>query len=197
LSALAYAVSYPAAIAGIIGTLLTLKALFRIDPIKEAEAFAAEQRRGAEPLERRTLIVENPNLEGVEVEAIPGRLETGVTVSRIRRADESEVRLAIGSTVLRSAEPDRSALAVCGVGHYGPTLAVSRRVCAYHAEDELHGAQRLAGRQHDRSTSARVRFEHQPLRCSDGFLRYRVSADHGAVYLVGPDPRASPMRMSA
>jgi putative transport protein len=104
LPALAYAVSYPAAIAGIIGTLLTLKALFRIDPIQEAEAFAAEQRRGAEPLERRTLIVENPNLEGVEVEAIPGRLETGVTVSRIRRSDESEVRLAIGSTVLRSAD---------------------------------------------------------------------------------------------
>ena len=39
--ALAYAVSYPVAIAGIIGTLLMLKALFRIDPVKEAEAFAA------------------------------------------------------------------------------------------------------------------------------------------------------------
>jgi putative transport protein len=104
LPALAYAVSYPVAIAGIIGTLLALKALFRINPVKEAEAFAAEQRRGAEPLERRTLIVENPNLEGVEVEAIPGRLETGVTVSRILRAGEAQVRLATASTVLRSAD---------------------------------------------------------------------------------------------
>src|SRR5689334_19315264 len=50
LPALAYAVAYPAAIAGIIATLLVLKALFRIDALKEAEAFAAEQRRGAQPL---------------------------------------------------------------------------------------------------------------------------------------------------
>ena len=104
LPALAYAVAYPVAIAGIIGTLLALKALFRIDPLKEAEAFAAEQRRGAEPLERRTLIVENPNLEGVAVEAIPGRQETGVTVSRIRRADDDEVRLAAGATVLKNGD---------------------------------------------------------------------------------------------
>jgi putative transport protein len=104
LPALAYAVTYPVAIAGIIGTLLALKWLFRIDPLKEAEAFAAEQRRGAEPLERRTLIVENPNLEGVAVEAIPGRRETGVTVSRIRRAGEDEVRLAAGATVLKNGD---------------------------------------------------------------------------------------------
>ena len=104
LPALAYAVTYPVAIAGIIATLLALKALFRIDPLKEAEAFAAEQRRGAEPLERRTLIVENPNLEGVAVEAIPGRQETGVTVSRIRRAGEDQVRLAGGATVLKNGD---------------------------------------------------------------------------------------------
>jgi putative transport protein len=104
LPALAYAVTYPVAIAGIIGTLLALKGLFRIDPLKEAEAFAAEQRRGAEPLERRTLIVENPNLEGVAVEAIPGQRETGVTVSRIRRAGEDQVRLAGGATVLKNGD---------------------------------------------------------------------------------------------
>jgi putative transport protein len=104
LPALAYAVTYPVAIAGIIGTLLALKALFRIDPLKEAEAFAAEQRRGAEPLERRTLIVENPNLEGVEVEAIPGRREAGVSVSRIRRAGEAEVHLAAGGTILKNGD---------------------------------------------------------------------------------------------
>jgi putative transport protein len=104
LPALAYAVSYPVAIAGIIGTLLALKALFRIDPLKEAEAFAAEQRRGAEPVERRTLIVENPNLEGLQVEAIPGRREMGVTVSRIRRAEDAEVHLAADGTVLKKGD---------------------------------------------------------------------------------------------
>ena len=104
LPALAYAVSYPVAIAGIIGTLLALRALFRINPAKEAEAFAAEQRRGAEPLERRTLVVENPNLEGVEVQAIQARQEAGVTVSRIRRAGEAEVQLAAGGTVLKNGD---------------------------------------------------------------------------------------------
>jgi len=104
LPALAYAVTYPVAIAGIIGTLLALKGLFRIDPLKEAEVFAAEQRRGVEPVERRTLIVENSNLEDVQVEAIPGRREMGVTVSRIRRADQAEVRLAAGGTVLKKGD---------------------------------------------------------------------------------------------
>ena len=102
LPALAYAVSYPVAIAGIIGSLLALKAFFRIDPIKEAEVFATEQRSDADPLERRCLIVENPNLEGVAVEAIPSHLETAVTISRIRRGGETEVRLATGDTILKN-----------------------------------------------------------------------------------------------
>jgi putative transport protein len=104
LPALAYAVSYPVAIAGIIGTLLALKAFFRIDPVKEAELFALEQRQDVESLERRTLVVENPNLEGLTVEAIPGRLEMGVTVSRIRRSGETEVILATASTTLKQAD---------------------------------------------------------------------------------------------
>jgi len=57
LPALAYAVSYPIGIAGIIGTLLALKAFFHIDPVKEAQAFTLEKRRDVESLERRTLIV--------------------------------------------------------------------------------------------------------------------------------------------
>jgi putative transport protein len=104
LPALAYAVSYPIAIAGIIGTLLALKAFFHIDPVKEAEIFALEQRPDVESLERRTLVVENANLEGLAVEAIPGRLEMGVTVSRIRRSGENEVNLATANTLLQKAD---------------------------------------------------------------------------------------------
>ena len=104
LPALAYAVSYPVAIAGIIGTLLALKAFFRIDPVKEAEFFALEQHQDVESLERRTLVVENPNLEGLTVEAIPGRLEMGVTVSRIRHRGETEVIPATASTILKQAD---------------------------------------------------------------------------------------------
>src|SRR4030095_15628445 len=51
LPALAYAVTYPTAIVGIIGTLLLLKQIFRVDPAREAADFATKNRRQVEPLE--------------------------------------------------------------------------------------------------------------------------------------------------
>src|SRR5689334_8542322 len=52
LPALAYAVTYPTAIVGIIGTLLVLKQIFRVDPAREAAEFAAKNRSKVEPLDR-------------------------------------------------------------------------------------------------------------------------------------------------
>jgi putative transport protein len=98
LPALAYAVTYPTAIVAIISTLLLLKHIFRVDPAREAADFAARNRRKAEPLERRTLIVTNPNLEGLRLEAIPGRIESGVTISRVRHGDETHA--AVDATVV-------------------------------------------------------------------------------------------------
>lgn len=91
LPALAYAVTYPTAIIGIIGSLLLLKQIFRIDPVAEAADFAARNSRPPEPLERRTLVVTNPNLEGVPLGSLPGRIETGVTISRVRHGGETLV----------------------------------------------------------------------------------------------------------
>lgn len=87
LPALAYAVTYPTAIVGIIGTLLLLKKIFGIDPQKEAADFASKNVSRREQLERRILQVTNPNLEGVRLDAVPGRIESKVTVSRIRHGD--------------------------------------------------------------------------------------------------------------
>jgi putative transport protein len=89
--ALAYAVTYPAAIVGIIGTLLLLKTVFRIDASSEAEEFAAKNCVPREPLERRTLIVTNPNLDGIRIDRIPGRTECGVTISRLRNGNATVV----------------------------------------------------------------------------------------------------------
>jgi len=75
-----------------------LKQIFRIDPVQEANEFTRKNRRKAEPIERRTLVVTNRNLEGVRVDAIPGRTETGVTISRVLHANE--VRAATDATVL-------------------------------------------------------------------------------------------------
>lgn len=89
LPALAYAVTYPTAIVGIILALLLLKHLFRIDPAREAAEFIARNYRKIEPLERRTLVVTNPNLEGAQLGSIPGRLESRVTISRHRHGEET------------------------------------------------------------------------------------------------------------
>lgn len=105
--ALAYAVSYPIGIVGIIGSLLVTRAIFRIDPVREAELFRTEQQRGIEPLGRLNVVVENKNLEGVAIGQVPGRRETGVVISRIRRAGQKtvftateEAALHIGDTLL-------------------------------------------------------------------------------------------------
>jgi putative transport protein len=84
LPALACAVTYPAAIVGSIATLLLLQKLFGINPASEAEEFAARNRRPVEPLERRTLVVTNPKLDGLRLDAIPGRIESRVTIARVR-----------------------------------------------------------------------------------------------------------------
>jgi putative transport protein len=82
-------VTYPAAIAGSIAAVLLLRRIFRIDPAREAAEFAERNRPHVEPLERRTLVVRNPALEGVRLGAIPGRIEAGVTIARVRHDGET------------------------------------------------------------------------------------------------------------
>jgi putative transport protein len=100
LPALAYAVSYPIGIVGIIATLLFLRFAFRIDAEFEAEMFHAEGKRDVQPLKRINLLVENINLDGIPISEVPSLHETGVTISRIRRAGEKAVQTATGDTAL-------------------------------------------------------------------------------------------------
>jgi len=93
LPALAYAVTYPGAIVEIIASLLALKILFGVDPVKEAEALTAQQQHHTVALETRTLVVENPSL--------PSCSESSVVISRYRRAGECEVHTAVGNTRLQ------------------------------------------------------------------------------------------------
>jgi putative transport protein len=89
LPALAYSVTYPTAIVSIIGSLLILKQVFRVNLMEEAAEFALRSRGSQEPLERRTLAVKNPNLEGVSLRSLPGRLESRVTISRVRHGTDT------------------------------------------------------------------------------------------------------------
>lgn len=106
LPALAYAVSYPVGIVGIILVLILLQKVLRVDVAAEVAAFEEAQRRGIEPLERRGLVVENPNLAGLAPGLIPGLKETGVVLSRVQTRDgqvhaaTSDVRIEVGSVLL-------------------------------------------------------------------------------------------------
>lgn len=101
LPALACAVSYPIAIAGLLGVLIALKVIFQIDPVQEAEEFAAARRKKSEPLARRTLIVENSSLVGLPLDEVYSRTCDGVLISRVRSANESTVRIARRATQLQ------------------------------------------------------------------------------------------------
>jgi putative transport protein len=128
LPALAYAVSYPTAIVGIIATLLLLKGLFRIDPAREVADFAARNRASVEALERRTLIVTNPNLDGLRVDAIPGRVESRVTIARVRNGAGTVA--ATGATVIH--RNDRLAVVGTRAG-----LDQFERVVGQRSEEDL------------------------------------------------------------
>lgn len=101
LPALAYAVSYPVGIIGIIGTLLALRSLFRINVAEELAELTRAEMEGRQPLQRRTLVVDNPNLQGIAIADVPGLTESGVVVSRIRRPDEQIALAASAGTQLR------------------------------------------------------------------------------------------------
>src|SRR4029453_11781925 len=128
LPALAYAVSYPTAIVGIIGTLLLIKQIFRINPVREAEDFIAKSFIKAEPLERRTLVITNPNLDGVRIDAIPGPIKGGVTISRVRNSEATIP--ATDATVIR--REDRLAVVGTRAG-----LAQFERVVGRSSDEDL------------------------------------------------------------
>lgn len=94
LAALSYAATYPLAIVAIILSLVLLRIIFKIDVAAEAAQFRKDQGGDTEPLERMHIRVQNPNLAGTPIGAIPGLQELGVVVSRHRAAGEEDVRAA-------------------------------------------------------------------------------------------------------
>jgi AspT/YidE/YbjL antiporter-like protein len=110
LPALAYAVAYPAAIAGIIGTLLALKGVFRPDPPRVAQATAAERPRDDLSLTRenvmvRRIVVTRRDAVGRTIGSLGGDARFTVAISRVTRADidlavAPGLRLLFGDVVL-------------------------------------------------------------------------------------------------
>lgn len=104
LPALAYAVTYPVAIIGIILTLLVLKRILRIDAVGHAFAFAAQQQRTAEPLQRRTLRVDNIQLEGTRLVQVLDAFKGRIVVSRIKPVGAQSVQMATSASTIRQGD---------------------------------------------------------------------------------------------
>ena len=100
LPAIAYAVAYPGGIIGIIASLILLRWFKKVDVQQAVLAYDHERQKGYEIFERRTLLVDNPHLNGVLISDVPGHHEAGVTVSRIRFRDQNEVHTVTPKTVL-------------------------------------------------------------------------------------------------
>lgn len=90
---LAYAAAYPGAVAGIIGVILFLKWVSS----DEARQLPLEQRK-PDHLERVNLLIENAALDNIPVGEISERYN--ITISRIKRADASEVETATEQMLL-------------------------------------------------------------------------------------------------
>ena len=95
-----YAVAYPFAIVGIIFSMLLLRKLFHIDPVAEGNALSEKLQGNQEKLGRRNLRVDNPNLEGLTIQQIPGIEALGVVISRIQPASGHEVCTAHADSIL-------------------------------------------------------------------------------------------------
>lgn len=100
LLASAYAVAYPGAIVGIIGSMLILQRVFRINVDSEIADIISESTSKDEQIDRRSILIENRNLTGVPFGQIPGVEEIGIRISRIKRSNESGVHAASDETGL-------------------------------------------------------------------------------------------------
>lgn len=104
LLAAAYAVAYPGAIVGIIGSMILIRKVLKVDVDHEVEQYSKEASNGHEPIARQALLVENKNLAGIPFGDIPGVEETGVRISRIKRSEESGVHPATDETGLNNGD---------------------------------------------------------------------------------------------
>jgi putative transport protein len=93
-------VAYPFGVLGLILAMVLVKSLFHLDVPAELEAFRASQQADREPFTHRTIRITNPNLTGVPLSAIPHLGDSGVAISRLKQAGETEIKLALKDTLV-------------------------------------------------------------------------------------------------
>ena len=87
LTGIGYAVAYPFGVIGIILVMLLVRIIFRQDPNKAAEKYAADIAAANKEIESCSLTVDNRNLYGIMLKEIPDLIESGVVVTRLMRGE--------------------------------------------------------------------------------------------------------------
>ena len=121
----AYAVAYPGGIIGIIASMLLIRRLFRVDVAVDAKQLADQQKSTHEPIQRRCIVVDNTHLGAVPFGQIPGIEETGVRISRIKRAGEDVVSPATDQTELRQGDVVQVVGPQTGLDRFVPMIGES------------------------------------------------------------------------
>ena len=87
LTGIGYAVAYPFGVIGIILVMILMRVIFRQDPNKAAESYAADIAANSKEIESCSLMVENSNLYGTLLKDIPDLISNGVVVTRLLRGE--------------------------------------------------------------------------------------------------------------
>ncbi len=91
LPSLGYAMAYPFGIAGILLTMLGLRAVFNLDPVAAASSFEERRRGEVAAVETMNLMLRNADLAGRTIGDLGELAEAGVIVSRMMRQGKLRV----------------------------------------------------------------------------------------------------------
>ncbi|MFT4175754.1 MAG: putative transporter [Luteolibacter sp.] len=103
-ASMAYALVYPFAVVGIILALVILRVIFRIRLEHETAEFEKERLGASSNLQRLTIEVTNPNLDGAPLASLPGVGDSGVIISRIRRKTTGEVEVGKSCSIVHTGD---------------------------------------------------------------------------------------------
>jgi len=130
LPALAYSAVYPVGILGIIGSIMLLQKLWKIDLKGEERELQTLALTKNPSLDRSNIEVENNNLDGIALSEFPALQELEISISRVLPAGESTIQTATGDTVIHVG--DR----LLAVGTK-PHLKKFQMIVGHQADDDL------------------------------------------------------------
>ena len=102
LTGIGYAVAYPFGVIGIILVMILVRIIFRQNPGKAAESYAADIAANSKEIESCSLTVDNQNLYGTMLKEIPNLISSGVVVTRLLR--DEKIFTPNGKTVIEKGD---------------------------------------------------------------------------------------------